>query len=84
MSIKINIEAEISFKINESELRALAALVAYGYEPFLRVFYEKMGKSCLEPHANGLKTFFKIVNDLRPHLSKIDAARKLLIEVEEE
>ena len=79
-SIKIFIETEITFKINEAELRALDALVGYGYKSFLKVFYEKMGKAYLEPHANGLKTFFDSVDEMRPLLGKIDAAKKILSE----
>jgi hypothetical protein len=73
------IDFTVSCKLSESEARALDALVGYGFKEFLEVFYEKMGKAYLEPHASGLKTLFETVQaDVVPALSKIDDARDAL------
>lgn len=48
----------VNFELNESEVRALHALTEYGTDPFLKVFYEKMGKTILGPHEDGLRSLF--------------------------
>lgn len=41
-----------------------------------------MGKSYLEPFEKDLKGLFEKINDLRPKLSQIDAAKKKLLELQ--
>lgn len=66
--------------LNEVELRALDALVGYGVEPFLKVFYEKMGEAYMKPHEAGLRSLFSAIRANVPgQLQRIDTARKLLI-----
>ncbi len=55
------LSAEIVLVLNESEAAALDALVGYGFKEFVEVFYEKLGKSYLEPHENGLRSLFESV-----------------------
>lgn len=62
----------------ESELRALDALVGYGHEGFLKVFYEKMGRHYLEPHEAGLISLFESIRKMVPPiLRRTDDARKV-------
>jgi hypothetical protein len=53
-----SIAAEITIRLNEDEAAALDALVGYGVEEFLKVFYEKLGRAYLGPHENGLRSLF--------------------------
>jgi len=80
MKTEINTRIIFSIKceLTEQELRALDALVGYGFENFLKVFYEHMGKHYLEPYAQDLKALFDKVESLRPEIGKIDTARKSL------
>ncbi len=67
--------------LTEGEMRSLDAVAGYGVAPFLRTFYDKLGRHYLEPHAAGLGTLFKkIRDDGARQLSVIDKARKLLAE----
>lgn len=52
---------DISIRLTEVEAAALDALAGYGIEPFLEAFYEKMGRSYLEPHEAGLRSLFTSV-----------------------
>lgn len=62
--------------LNESESRALEAITLYGSDKFLEFFYEKLGRSYLEPHEKGIRSLFATITDqLPPHLKKADKAR---------
>lgn len=76
---KVQVGFSASLDLSESEMRALDALVGYGTQPFLDVFYEKMGRNYLEPHEAGLRALFSSVTDhVRRHLATIDDARAKL------
>lgn len=75
---KADIDLQISFTINEKEARALDALVGYGDEAFLKVFYEKMGQHYMKPHEAGLLSFFAAVRASVPGpLRRVDEAREV-------
>lgn len=79
--MKTRTTATISFgatiTLNETEVRALDALVGYGDDAFLKVFKEKLGTAYIRDHEAGLRSFFKAVrNDALPALSAIDRARR--------
>jgi hypothetical protein len=57
------IKGEVTLVLSESEAKALDALVGYGPQNFLRVFYEKLGKAYLEPHERGLRSLFESVRN---------------------
>ena len=70
-------DLKVQFTLNESECRALDALVGYGFEGFTQVFYAKMGEAYMKPHHEGLRTLFESVRETMPGLlSRADAARK--------
>lgn len=70
---------EIGIAFTEGEARALDGLTGYDMDAFLRVFYEHLGKSYLQPHEAHLRTLFeKLRAELRPALSKVDELRKHL------
>ncbi len=81
--MNIDLNTVVSFEgkltLTESELRALEALVGYGTDNFLTVFYGKLGKAYLQPHEAGLRSLFKTINvNVPTQLRRIDAARKVL------
>ncbi len=70
------IELTVTFKLNEEEIRALDALVGYGVDSFLKVFYEHMGKHYLQPHEKGLRSLFESTRETIPQmLQRTKAAR---------
>lgn len=86
MKARINVETkaviETTIVLTEVEVRALDALVGYGVNPFLEVFYKKLGKHYMEPYESGVRTLFKCVNEkIRPELHRIDKIRKKLEEL---
>lgn len=73
------LEARATIQFEESELRALDALIGYGTDPFLKVFYKHMGSSYMKPHEAGLRQLFKTLGgSVGEALRKVDDARKLL------
>jgi len=72
---KVEVSATMTF--NEQELRALDALVGYGHESFLKVFYDHLGKSYMQPYEKGLIELFESIRTkVPPILSRADKARK--------
>lgn len=75
---KADIDLQITFTIGEKEARALDALVGYGDEAFLNVFFEKLGKHYMEPHKAGLISFFAAVRvSVLGPLRRVDEAREV-------
>lgn len=61
------VELDVDIRLTLHEVLALEALVGYGVEPFLKVFYEKMGRHYLQPHERGIRSLFEtIATDLAP------------------
>jgi hypothetical protein len=54
---------DVTIRLTEAEAGALDALAGYGTDAFLRVFYEKMGRSYLEPYEAGLRSLFESVRN---------------------
>lgn len=74
-----NVELNITLKITESEARALKEFTVFGTETFLKVFYEKLGKTTLSRHESGVYSLFETIKkELPKHLNKIDKVRKIL------
>jgi hypothetical protein len=72
------VELEVRFTVTESEARALDALVGYGDDAFIKVFYEKLGKAYMREHEQGLRSFFKSIREMMPSfLDRADRARKV-------
>lgn len=69
----------INLTLTEVEARALRELTVFGTDAFLKVFYEKLGKTTLERHEKGLRSLFETIkSELPRHLNKADEVRKLL------
>lgn len=75
---KVEVTATMTF--NEKELQALDALVGYGDDSFLEVFYKHLGKSYMQPHESGLRELFASIRATVPTiLSKARKAREAFI-----
>lgn len=78
IAAKPTIELEVLIKLKEEEVRALDALTGYNDDAFIKTFYEHLGRHYMEPHEQGLRTFFKSIRDIVPGIiHKTDEARKL-------
>jgi hypothetical protein len=77
------IKGEVTLVLSEQEAKALDALVGYGPEPFLKAFYEHMGKAYLQPHERGLKSLFESVRtgegSVSNFLKRIHTAREVFM-----
>lgn len=81
--IKAKATAQLEFTIKlvltPGEASALDAIVGYGTDPFLKVFYEHMGKAYLQPHEKEMKNLFETIKtSLSPELYKIKKAREAI------
>ncbi|WKZ86288.1 hypothetical protein N5B55_04880 [Ralstonia pickettii] len=79
--LPIRIEAQATMTLSDAEMRALAALTAYGTDSFLKWFYKDLGESCLKPHEAGLRSLFKTIDtQMPPILDRVDRSRRALEE----
>lgn len=76
---KPSLTVTVTIEINEDEARALDALAGYGAKTFVEAFYEKLGKSYLQPYEKGLLSFLSTIRSaVSPALNQIDDARKFI------
>ena len=61
IAIRPTIQGEITLALSMEEAAALDAIVGYGVEPFLKVFYSQMGEAYLKPYEKGLRSLFESV-----------------------
>lgn len=74
------VDVSATFSLNEAEMRAMDALVGYGVDGFLEVFYRQLGKAYMQPHEAGLRSLFKSIRETVPGiLQRTDAARKAFV-----
>jgi hypothetical protein len=74
------LDVDVKLLLNEKEIRALDALAGYGIKPFLDVFYKHMGRHYLEPHEQGLRSLFEVIQSQLPQiLNRADNARKAFV-----
>ena len=72
-----SVSVGVTIQLTEPEIRALDALVGYGADAFLKVFYAHMGVAYLKPHEHGLRSLFDVIrSDLSPILARANAAKK--------
>jgi hypothetical protein len=82
--IGMRVETVCTLDLTDEEVKALDALVGYGADSFLRVFYQQLGKSYLSPHEAGLRSLFEAVRGCA-HLTKAaDECREFLALMSEE
>lgn len=73
------IEFSVTLTLTVGEAKALDAIVGYGTDAFLEVFYPKLGKAYLQPFENDMRKLFdKIKSDLGHEVHKIETAKKAI------
>lgn len=78
---QIGVSAKVVIELSEEEVRALDGIFGYNVEHFLKVFYERMGKSYVQPHEAGVRSLHATIRSiLSGPISKIDTARKAIHE----
>ncbi|PDS97542.1 hypothetical protein CO659_12840 [Rhizobium sp. S9] len=79
---KVTVGFSSTLTLNEQELRALEAIVGYGYESFITCFKKHMGEAYIRGYEGGAESLFQAIRrDVMPALRKIDTARKAIAEV---
>lgn len=74
---KPKVTVEATFTVNEQELRALSALAGYGDDAFIKMFYDSLGKTYMQPHEAGLREFLKSIRNIADTIiSRTNNARK--------
>lgn len=58
---ELNMDVRVHLELTESEARALDGIFGYDVERFLKVFYEKMGRSYVEKHEAGVRSLHKTI-----------------------
>lgn len=67
-----------TLRLNESELRALDALVGYGDDAFVKAFYETLGAAYMKAHEGGLRQLFQSARGVLPGmLRRAEEARRI-------
>ncbi|WGD31248.1 hypothetical protein AncyloWKF20_05335 [Ancylobacter sp. WKF20] len=80
---KFAVHFSTTLVLNETEIRALDALVGYGDDAFLAAFKEKLGAAYIRDHESGLRSAFDAIRrDVLPALRGIDQVRKDLRDVQ--
>lgn len=70
--------ASATFSVDEEEMRALDAMVGYGYTSFIDTFKKHMGSHYMSGHEDGLKRFFESIRGNIPRiLGRTDDAREV-------
>jgi hypothetical protein len=81
---KTNLTADfrINLSITKREAMVLQAIVGYGADPFLDVFYPKLGRAYLFPLEQDLRSLFKKVwEELPVEIGKIESAEKAINDI---
>jgi hypothetical protein len=78
--ININVGYSVNIELSEKELRALDALVGYGFDSFMEVFKTKLGSSYIGPFEQDMKALFDRIEGIRHNIKTIDEMKKLLLD----
>jgi hypothetical protein len=80
--LKATVEFKVNIQLSEREAKALKEIAAFGHEAFLKVFYEHLGKSTMQPYEAEIKSLFEVIRTtLSYQLSNIGKARQALSEL---
>jgi len=79
IQIKTDVKITATIELVEGHLRALDALALYGDDAFLKMFYDKLGKSYLKPLENDVRELFTMIrSDVQDALKGVAKAREEL------
>lgn len=75
---KPTLKMSITIEISEEEARAINEMTCYGTDQFIKAFYENLGKSYMEKHERGLRSFLDSARaQIGGIVSQITEARKI-------
>ena len=77
---RATVELRVIVELTEEEAGALDALFGYDVGEFLKTFYEKMGRACLEPYEKGLRSLHASRGFLAGSLERARKARETFYE----
>ena len=60
---RASIKAYFVIELTEQQAGALDALVGYGTDTFLEVFYKHLGEAYLKPYEAGLRSLFEEIRE---------------------
>jgi hypothetical protein len=75
------VEFTIHLTLTEEEAAALDAIIGYGIQPFLDVFYKHMGEAYLKPFDKGCRSLFSHRQQLTFALSNIKKGKSAISEL---
>lgn len=76
---KPSMEFAVNIQLTEGEARAWDAIVGYGWEAFISVFEEKLGKHYIAPYKVDAKRMFEQTRStIGMQLHGIEAAKKAI------
>lgn len=69
---------EVTIRLTETEARGLYDITGYGYDAFMKVFKEHLGKAYIIKNEKGVKELFECVRtELPKHFGRFDKAREV-------
>lgn len=75
--IDLTIDTKIILELTVAEAAALNMMTTYGIVEFLKGYKEKLGRTYIEPHEQGLTDLFKTVKETLPsQLTKIETFQR--------
>lgn len=70
------IDFRATLEVNEAEIMALDGILGYSVNAFLEVFYEKMGRTYVQPYESGVRSLHEnLRKQLAPLVATIKEAR---------
>lgn len=71
----------VLLELDESEVRAPSGIFGYNVDHFLKVFYERMGKTYVQPHETGVRSLHNTIRGvLAGPIREMDKARTAMQE----
>lgn len=64
LNSKVTTDLSVQLELNEEEVRALSGIFGYNVDIFLKYFYEKMGRTYVQPYENGVRSLHKQIGML--------------------
>lgn len=77
-TVKTQVEFKVTLELTENEARALEAIIGYGHEAFLKVFYQHLGSHYLKPYEKSAISLFDQRQQINYQLYNIGQARKAI------
>ncbi|RSC37315.1 hypothetical protein EGT36_08615 [Agrobacterium sp. FDAARGOS_525] len=82
--VKNNIAVQFTstLTLTETEMRALDAIVGYGFDSFIKVFKRDLGENYIQSHEDGARALFATIKrEVHPALNEVAEIRKRLLDI---